>query len=253
MCCLIYLRVCVCLLVAFSPRRPRPSLAGRRLPGRGKSTPYGHRTEARSRTFVPLRTFCNTVETRLQHRGKLHTAQINPNRSLESKAISFCPRADWLSPLSRRSGLRRDKAADKMPVAGRKGLESPQKTSLYSLWRGNRQRVAPDTLLLQTPDNALFRPEVHPRGFRRNGKGLSDWPLSRYINAYNPTSTKTGLRILAQPSARAGKGLLHRTQTVPADRAHLHAEGPKEAPPSQKQPSDPVSSPCQAREQRCAP
>ena len=54
---------------------------------------------------------------------------LNPNRSLESKAISFCCRADCPPPLSRRSGLRRDKAADKMPTAGRKGLENRRKTT----------------------------------------------------------------------------------------------------------------------------
>ena len=64
-------------------------------------------------------------------------AIFTPNRSLESKAISFCRRADWQSSLSK-AGPRRDKAVAKMPVAGREVVaESRRKTIGHVARRSN--------------------------------------------------------------------------------------------------------------------
>ena len=109
----------------------------------------------------------------------------------------------------RRSGLRRDKAADKMPTARRKGLESRRKTVRHTARRSN--------------DRFGLNPKPHGRaGTRRTRHG--------HAGKGTPATGQRSTRKRAEESQQAGKGRLrtrlrHRRRERPGTNQARRARG----------------------------
>ncbi len=131
----------------------------------------------------------------------------------------------------RRSGLRRDKAADKMPAARRKGLESRRKTVRHTARRSNdrfglnakfKQALSARSLL---KISYRANPTV-PNGLPLHGNGLPPAPQDRRVYTFlNPKSSiraQSGFVLPPFLCPAGGTPVLPSGHACATRRAHLY-------------------------------
>ena len=145
----------------------------------------------------------------------------------------------------RRSGLRRDKTADKMPAARRKGLESRRKTVRHTARRSNdrfglnakfKQALSARSLL---KISYRANPTV-PNGLPLHGNGLPPAPQDRraytFLNPKSSIRAQSGFVLPPFLYPAGGTPVLPSGHAYATRRAHLYPPGrlPKRHQPGEK-------------------